>query len=82
MLVEDGGTVTEQLHVPTARLFEDGLFLGLQLAADPGEVADRVLFMDGGVVVEEGTPAKMFGAPKQERTKAFLRKYLTAAPGA
>ena len=47
-----------------------------------GEVADRVLFMDGGVVVEEGTPAEMFGAPKQERTKVFLRKYLTAAPGA
>ena len=47
-----------------------------------GEVADRVLFMDGGVVVEEGTPAEMFGTPRQERTKVFLRKYLTATPGA
>jgi len=44
-----------------------------------GEVADRVLFMDGGVVVEEGAPAEIFSQPKQERTRAFLRKYLTPA---
>lgn len=42
------------------------------------EVADRVLFMDGGVVVEEGSPAQIFNAPQQERTRGFLRKYLTA----
>ncbi|WP_188579902.1 amino acid ABC transporter ATP-binding protein [Tistrella bauzanensis] len=42
-----------------------------------GEVADRVLFMDGGVVVEEGPPDEMFRAPRQERTRGFLRKYLT-----
>nr|WP_085122896.1 amino acid ABC transporter ATP-binding protein [Tistlia consotensis] len=41
-----------------------------------GEVADRVLFMDGGVVVEEGPPDRIFTAPKAERTRAFLRKYL------
>ena len=41
-----------------------------------GEVADRVLFMDGGVVVEEGPPAEVFSAPRQERTRVFLRKYL------
>jgi polar amino acid transport system ATP-binding protein len=41
-----------------------------------GDVADRVLFMDGGVVVEEGPPDEIFSAPKAERTRAFLRKYL------
>ncbi|WP_024585688.1 amino acid ABC transporter ATP-binding protein [Aliihoeflea sp. 2WW] len=43
-----------------------------------GEVADRVLFMDGGVVVEEGVPQDMFRAPQHERTRTFLRKYLAA----
>jgi polar amino acid transport system ATP-binding protein len=43
-----------------------------------GEVADRVLFMDGGVVVEEGAPADMFRAPQMERTRSFLKKYLSA----
>ncbi len=37
--------------------------------------ADRVIFMDGGVIVEEGTPAEVFGAPKHERTRAFLGRY-------
>ncbi|MFT0862451.1 amino acid ABC transporter permease/ATP-binding protein [Ancylobacter sp. G4_0304] len=37
------------------------------------EVADRVVFMDGGVVVEEGTPAEVIDNPRQERTKRFLR---------
>jgi ABC-type polar amino acid transport system ATPase subunit len=36
------------------------------------EVADRVVFMDNGEVVETGTPAQCFGAPEQERTKRFL----------
>lgn len=40
------------------------------------EVADRVLFMDGGMVVEDSPPDQMFTAPKQERTRSFLRKYL------
>jgi polar amino acid transport system ATP-binding protein len=40
------------------------------------EVADRVVFMDGGVVVEEGPPAEVLGAPRQARTKAFLSKVL------
>jgi len=38
------------------------------------EVADRVVMMDGGVVVEEGTPAQIFGAPQHERTKRFLSR--------
>lgn len=36
------------------------------------DVADRVVFMDGGVIVEEGTPSEVFDAPKSERTKDFL----------
>ncbi len=38
------------------------------------EVADRVVFMDGGVVVEEGSPQEVLVSPKQERTKAFLSR--------
>lgn len=37
------------------------------------EVSDRVVFMDGGVVVEEGPPEELFGNPKEERTKQFLK---------
>ena len=40
------------------------------------EVADRVIFMDGGRIVEESTPEEMFSNPKEERTKAFLEKVL------
>lgn len=38
------------------------------------EVADRVIFMDQGVIVEEGTPAELFSTPKEKRTIDFLRK--------
>ena len=40
------------------------------------EVADRVIFMDGGYIVEEGPPQEVFGAPKEQRTKDFLDKVL------
>jgi len=40
------------------------------------EVADTVVFMDGGVVVEAGPPAEVLGAPRHERTRAFLSKVL------
>nr|WP_330372583.1 amino acid ABC transporter ATP-binding protein [Lachnospira multipara] len=40
------------------------------------DVADRVVFMDGGVVVEEGTPDQVFYKPKEERTKKFLSRIL------
>ena len=43
-----------------------------------GDVADRIVLMDRGQVVEEGAPAEMFRAPKHERTRSFLRKYLEA----
>ena len=40
------------------------------------EVATRVLFMDGGGIIEQGTPAEIFTAPKEARTKDFLSKVL------
>ena len=40
------------------------------------EVADRVVFMDGGYIVEEGTPEEVFGNPKNKRTQDFLNKVL------
>lgn len=40
------------------------------------EVSNRVLFLDDGLIVEEGTPAEIFGAPKSERLKSFLAKVL------
>ena len=39
------------------------------------DVADRILFMDGGVVVEQGPAREVIEAPKMERTKAFLRRF-------
>ena len=38
-------------------------------------VSNRVIFMDGGYIVEQGDPEKVFGTPTQERTKQFLRNY-------
>jgi polar amino acid transport system ATP-binding protein len=40
------------------------------------EVADEVVFMDGGVVVEQGRADEVIGSPKEPRTKAFLSKVL------
>ena len=40
------------------------------------EVSSRVLFLDGGVIAEEGTPQQIFGAPKSERLRSFLNKVL------
>ena len=40
------------------------------------EVANTVVFMDAGVVVESGAPAEVLDAPRQERTRAFLSKVL------
>lgn len=40
------------------------------------EVADRVIFMDNGKILEEGTPGEIFGNPREERTRSFLQKIL------
>jgi putative lysine transport system ATP-binding protein len=42
-----------------------------------GEVSNRVVFMDKGVIAEEGTPEQIFNQPKQERTKEFLKRVLS-----
>lgn len=41
------------------------------------EVADRVIFMDGGYIIEEGSPEKLFGNPSHQRTRDFLNKVLS-----
>ena len=38
-------------------------------------VSDRVIFMDAGIIVEQGTPEEIFGNTAQERTKRFLQNY-------
>ena len=42
------------------------------------DVSDRVIFMDGGVIAEEGSPEELFGNPKQPRTREFLARFLEA----
>lgn len=42
------------------------------------EVADQVCFLDAGVVLERGTPGEVFGAPREERTRRFLRRIVEA----
>lgn len=44
------------------------------------DVSNRVIFMDGGVIVEEGAPERLFSAPAEERTRAFLSRYLSHEP--
>ena len=39
------------------------------------DVADRVIFMDGGVIVEQGAPQEVLGAPREERTRQFLARF-------
>jgi polar amino acid transport system ATP-binding protein len=43
------------------------------------EISDRILFFDGGTICEEGTPAEIFGEPKKERTREFLKAVLDTA---
>jgi polar amino acid transport system ATP-binding protein len=71
-------------------LIQEVLSVMKQLAADgmtmavvthemgfANKVADRVIFMDGGSILEQGTPTEIFGTPKEPRTRAFLDKVLT-----
>ncbi|HEX9037960.1 MAG TPA: ectoine/hydroxyectoine ABC transporter ATP-binding protein EhuA [Ktedonobacterales bacterium] len=62
------------------QLAEDGMTM-MVVTHEMGfarDVADRVVFMDGGVIVEQGKPADIFSNPKEERTRGFLRKVLEA----
>ena len=40
------------------------------------EFSDRVVFMDQGVILEQGTPQEVFGNPREARTREFLSRYL------
>ena len=42
------------------------------------EVADKVCFLDAGVILEEGPPAQIFSSPKQPRTREFLSRVIEA----
>ena len=73
----DPEMVGEVLEV-MKRLAKDGMTM-VVVTHEMGfarEVASRVLFMDGGYVLEEGTPDEVFSNPKNERTKEFLSKVL------
>ncbi len=76
----DPETVGEVLKV-MGQLRETGMTM-LVVTHEMGfarAAADRVVFMDAGNIVEQGTPAEIFGAPKHERTRAFLARYTGGA---
>ena len=73
----DPEMVQEVLNVMVA-LARDGMTM-ICVTHEMGfarEVADRIVFMDRGEIVEIGTPAEFFAAPKNERTRAFLSRIL------
>jgi ABC-type polar amino acid transport system ATPase subunit len=73
----DPELVTEVLDV-MKQLASEGMTM-LVVTHEMGfarEVADRVVFMDDGIIVEEGAPAEVLGAPQHERTRAFMSKVL------
>jgi polar amino acid transport system ATP-binding protein len=64
------------------RLAQDGMTM-LVVTHEMGfaaEVADRVLFIDHGSIVEEGLAKEVLGEPKHQRTRSFLRAVLERAP--
>ncbi len=71
----DPEMVGEVLHV-MKELADDGMTMVVVTheMAFAREVASRVLFMDEGNILEEGTPEQIFGAPKNERTQLFLKR--------
>ncbi len=60
------------------KLAEDGMTMIVVTheMAFAREVADRVVFMDGGVIVEQGPPSDVIGSPKEDRTREFLHRVL------
>ena len=73
----DPEMVSEVLDVMKS-LAEDGMTMVI-VTHEMGfakEVADRVLFVDGGLILEDDTPEKVFDAPTNDRTKLFLSKIL------
>jgi polar amino acid transport system ATP-binding protein len=73
----DPELVGEVLHV-MRDLAEEGMTM-LVVTHEMGfarRVADRVAFIDGGVILEQAPPAELFGAPREERTRRFLKQVL------
>ena len=82
-MVDNGGSVTLQAVAKTGNEFVkwiDGSGMTMVCVTHEmgfaREVADRVLFIDGGKLIEEGTPDEIFTEPKSERLKSFLAKVL------
>ena len=67
----------DEEYPPMGFVDENGEYIGFDIDLAK-EVADRVIFMDNGVIVEEGTPQEIFDAPQSERLKAFLGAMLRA----
>jgi ABC-type polar amino acid transport system ATPase subunit len=76
----DPTLVGEVLHV-MAELAREGstMIVVTHEMAFAREVADRVVFMDGGLVVEEGPPSELLARPRNERTRRFLSRLLPSA---
>lgn len=73
----DPETIDGVLEVMT-NLAKDGLTM-IVVTHEMGfarDVSDRVIFMDGGFIVEEGEPEQIFENPKNDRTQDFLKRYL------
>ena len=71
-------TTQEALLAEVKKLAEDGMTMAV-VTHEMGfarEVADRVLFIDEGIIMEEGTPEEVFGNPKSPRLKDFLSKVI------
>ena len=74
----DPELVTEVLDL-IRQLKEDGttIVMATHEMAFARDVADRVLFLDAGVVAEEGAPEQLFSAPRAQRTREFLSRFLS-----
>ena len=74
----DPELVTEVLDL-IRQLKEDGttIVMATHEMAFARDVADRVLFLDAGVVAEEGPPEQLFSAPRAQRTREFLSRFLS-----
>jgi polar amino acid transport system ATP-binding protein len=73
----DPELVTEVLDL-VRDLARDGMtiLMATHEMAFARDVADRVVFLDAGRILEQGSPAEVFGAPQEERTRAFLSRFL------
>ena len=68
----------KEVLITIRQLIEEGMtsILVTHEMAFAREIADHVYFTDQGVIVEDGPPAQLFGAPRKERTRAFLEQVL------